>query len=117
MLRWLGGTRADQLYLSAITISEIQRGIESKRQDDQVKAREIEIWLEDDVLAGFQILPLDAAAAREWSRLIHGQPSRLIYDAMIAAIANVNQLTVVTRNTRDFTLLGVLSLNPFELVP
>ena len=114
VLEWLRYTPADQVYLCAITIAEIQRGIEAKRGADLEKAREIESWLEHQVLSGFEILPLDTRAAREWSRLIQGQSRRLIYDSMIAAIANVNRLTVVTRNVRDFRELGVAFVNPFE---
>jgi predicted nucleic acid-binding protein len=61
----------------------------------------------------FQILPMDGPAFRCWARLMHRQSDTLYEDAMIAAIATVHQLTVVTRNTKDFSHFGVELLNPF----
>ena len=56
---------------------------------------------------------MDAAAFREWARLMHRQSDTLLQDAMIAAVAVVHHLTVVTRNVRDFEQLGVPTLDPF----
>jgi toxin FitB len=61
----------------------------------------------------YDVLPMDAGAFRCWARLMHGKPVGLIADAMIAATAVVHNLTVVTRNLRDFERLGVPALNPF----
>ena len=61
----------------------------------------------------YDVLPMDAGAFRCWARLMHGKPVDLIADAMIAATAVVHNLTVVTRNLRDFERLGVPALNPF----
>lgn len=77
-------------------------------------AAEIESWL-DEILATFVVIPMDADTFREWARLKHRKSTPLAKDAMIAATAVVHDLTVVTRNTRDFTELGVDSLNPFEI--
>ena len=114
VVTWLRYTPADELSLSAVTIAEIQRGVEAKRANDPAKAQEIESWLEEFVLDGFRILPFDHRAARAWARLIQGQPKRIVYDAMIAAISEVHRFTVVTRNVRDFRLLGTSFLNPFD---
>ena len=57
---------------------------------------------------------MDVSAFREWAQLMHQRSDTLIYDAMIASIAVVNRLTVVTRNVRDFEQLGVPVLNPFD---
>ena len=113
VLRWIADVPADQLYLSAVTIGEIQAGIEITREQDIAKAKELEAWL-DMVLTSYSVLPMDAAAFREWARLMHRMSDTLIEDAMIAATAKVHKLTVVTRNVRDFSQLGVELQNPFE---
>ncbi len=104
---------ADQLFLSAVTVGEIQAGIEITREQDAAKARELEAWL-DQVVASYGILPMDGAAFREWARLKHRKSDTLIEDAMIAATAIIHELTVATRNTRDFRDFGVNLVNPFD---
>ena len=113
VLSWISNILPDQMFLPAFTIGEIQAGIEITRQQDPTRAAELEVWLEE-VLATFAVLPMDSAEFREWARLKHGKSAPLEKDAMIAATARVNDLIVVTRNTRDFTELGVDTLNPFE---
>jgi predicted nucleic acid-binding protein len=92
---------------------EIQAGIELTREQDPDKARDHETWL-IQVSKSFNILPMVGAACRCWARLMHRQSDTPYEDAMIAAIASVHQLTVVTRNTRDIQGFGVELLNPFE---
>ncbi len=113
VLSWIAAVPADQVFLSAVTIGEIQAGIEITREQDPAKAEALEAWL-DQVAASDNVLPMDAAAFREWARLKQGKPQTLLEDAMIAATATVRELTVVTLNTRDFARLGVASTNPFE---
>ena len=113
VMAWLAAQEAATLYISALTIGELQRGIELTRMQDAAKAVEIEAWLEQVVTSG-QVLPLDAAVCREWARLMHGRSNTLAEDAFIAATAMVHRLTVATRNVRDFKALGVKTLNPFE---
>ena len=112
VVNWIQDVPSDDLYLSAVTIGEIQAGIELTRQQDVAKAEEIEAWLEK-VLSTYDILALDAASFRVWARLMHRRSDTLMQDAMIAACATVNRLVVVTRNVRDFDQLGVRTLNPF----
>ena len=113
VLRWIADVPADQLYLSAVTIGEIQAGIEITRDQDIAKAEELAAWL-DKVLTSYSVLPMDATAFREWARLMHKSSDTLIEDAMIAATAKLHELTVVTRNVRDFSQLGVAVQNPFD---
>ena len=113
VLNWIGGVPADRLFLSAVTVGEIQAGIEITRERDVTKAEELASWL-DRVVAGYGILPMDAAAFREWAHLKHGKSDTLIEDAMIAATAKVHRLTVATRNVRDFRVFGVDIFDPFD---
>ena len=112
VLDWIRDTPADQLHLSAVTIGEIQAGIEITRQQDAPKAQQLEAWL-NRVLMTYNLLAVDAAAFRVWARLMHRQSDTLMQDALIAAVASVHRLTVVTRNVRDFQRLGVPTLDPF----
>ena len=113
MLSWIKGVPDEALFLSAVTIGEIQAGIELTRDQDAAKAETIEAWLEQ-VAASYAVLPADAAVFRAWARLKHRKSDTLLEDAMIAATARVHGLTVVTRNRRDFDALGVASLDPFR---
>ena len=113
VLKWIADMPTDQLFLSAVTVGEIQAGIEITREQDLPKAEEIEVWL-DQVIASYGVLPMDAATFREWARLKHRKSDTLIQDAMIAATAVVHRLTVATRNVRDFRDFGVDLVNPFH---
>ena len=114
VVAWLRDVRDEDLHVSAVTIGEIQSGIEITREQDEAKATEIEAWLER-VAETYNITSMDARAFRSWARLMHGRTDDLIEDAMIAATAAVHNLTVVTRNVRDFEAFDVPTLNPFAM--
>jgi len=112
VLAWLNGIDDRDLRLSAVTLGEIQAGIEITREQDAAKASELESWA-DRVAESYNILPMDAAIFRLWAKWMHGQPDSVYEDAMIAATAAVHGLTVVTRNVRDFAGFDVRLFNPF----
>ena len=112
VMAWLESVDDTKLYLSAVTLGEIQAGLEITREQDATKAVEIEAWLEL-VAASYNVLPMDAAVFRRRARLMHRTSNTLYEDAMIAATADVHGLTVVTRNVADFKSFGVTLLNPF----
>jgi predicted nucleic acid-binding protein len=113
VVAWLNHQEEDQLFLSAVTMGELQTGIERTRRPDSSKANDIESWA-DQLAASFQILPMDTPCFREWGRIMDRKPDRLLEDAMIAATARVHQLIVATRNEADFRQLDVRILNPFK---
>lgn len=112
VVAWLESIANEQIYISAVTLGELQTGIELTRRQDSDKAREIEIWL-DEVTATHQVLPMDGEAFREWARLMHRRPRQLLEDVMLAATARLHGLTLVTRNIRDFQGFGIPLVNPF----
>ena len=113
VLAWLEPVPDEHLHLAAITIGELQAGVERTRAQDFAKAAEIEAWV-DQVAKTMNVLPMDARTFRVWARMMSGQSDTLIEDAMIAATAEVHGLTVVTRNVRDFRPFGVRFLDPFN---
>lgn len=112
VLSWYRAQQFDHLFLPAVAFYELQAGVELTRAQDPVKAQELEWWIEG-LPANFNVLPFDHEAARLTGKLMHGQSPHLFEDATIAAIATANKLTVVTRNTRDFSRFPVAVVNPF----
>ena len=113
-ISWVEAQRTSDLYISVVTVGEIERGIRQQQRRDPSFARNLALWL-DRVLAwyGDRILPVDAATARRW-----GQLSATIghdgADLLIAATALEHGLTVVTRNVRHFEPTGVRVVSPVE---
>jgi predicted nucleic acid-binding protein len=116
VMAWLGAIDNSALHLSAVSAGEIQWGIELARRHAPAKAAELEMWLEE-ILDTFRVLPMDAPVFRRWAKLKLGRPMTLYDDAMIAATAMVHDLTVVTRNVRDFAEFDIELLNPFKPSP
>ena len=113
VVAWLSHLRDEQVFLSAVTLGELQAGVERTRHQNPAKAREIELWI-DQIETTFAVLPMDAACFREWGRTMHGRPEHRVEDGMIAATARTHELIVATRNEDDFAQLAVAVLNPFK---
>ena len=112
VLAWLRGVSHRDIHVSAVSIGELQSGVEMTRDQDPARAAEIEAWL-DRISAAYNVLPVDVQVFRCWARLMHHKSRSLIEDAMIAATAQVHDLIVVTRNVRDFHGFGARTLDPF----
>ena len=112
VLAWLSEVADTDIHLAGITFGELQAGIEVTREQDPAKAAEMEVWLEK-VASTYNVLLMDIRTFRRWAQLMHRQPGHLAEDAMIAATAEVHNLTVATRNVRDFERFKVKILNPF----
>jgi predicted nucleic acid-binding protein len=113
LLNWVQRLSNKDLHLSAVTASEIQAAVEIMRGRDAAKAAEIERWLQR-LMDAYTFLPMDDRTFRMFARLMQRRPLHLANDAMIAATAQVHNLTVATRNVKDFAPLGIRTLNPFE---
>jgi predicted nucleic acid-binding protein len=113
VITWLESIPDSDIAISAVTIGEIQAGIELTREQDQVKANAIEDWL-NQVCMLFNVLPMNAQTFGVWGQIMHRQSNTVNEDAMIAATAIAHQLTVVTRNEKDFKRFKVNVFNPFS---
>jgi toxin FitB len=112
VVAWITAANDADLNISAVTFGEIQKGIERTRMQDADKAAAIERW-SDKVADTYNVLPMTSEIFRLWAKLMHKQTDTVTEDAMIAATAIVNELTVVTRNVNDFERFGVKINNPF----
>lgn len=112
VLAWIQSIPEEALYVSAVTIGEIQAGIEITREQDEAKADEIEQWL-DELAQTSNVIDTSAPIFRRWAQLMHRRADHHLEDALIAATALVHDLTVSTRNVRDFNPFGVDLINPF----
>jgi hypothetical protein len=111
---WISSVKADEVYLSVLTIGEIRMGIEQHRLRNPSGAGNLERWLLGlETHYAERILPLTAKVADRWGRLSPSQPLPAI-DGLIAATCVEHRLTIVTRNIADFQRSGANTLNPFS---
>lgn len=111
---WFAEISASDIYLSALTVGEIRKGIESIRRRDERTAEALEVWLGELVSAhSNRILPVDEIVAQKWGRFNVPDPLPVL-DSLLAATASVHGLTLVTRNLKDVERTGVDCLNPFS---
>ena len=112
---WADTVEQDALYLSVVTILEVELGILAVERRDPAQAALLRRWLEDRVLPDFdaRILPIDTAVARACARL-HVPDRRAERDAMIGATALTHRMTVVTRNVVDFEPMRIGVMNPWD---
>ena len=112
---WSDTVDASDLFVSAITIMELELGVLSVERKDATQGAVLRSWLEQQVLPEFagRTLPVDTAVAQRCARL-HVLNRREERDALIAATALVHGMTVVTRNVADFKPTGVSLFNPWE---
>lgn len=113
--RWADGVDAATLFVSVITLQELEIGVLLSERKDPPSGAVLRRWLDHHVVPAFadRILPVDTAVALRSARL-HVPEPRPVRDALIAATALVHGLSVVTRNVRDFESTGVAVLNPWE---
>ena len=112
VVAWIEAVADEDIYLSAVTLGEIQAGIEITREQDGEKAAMIEAWA-DQVAKTYNVLAMDADTFILWATLMHRQSDTVYEDAMIAATALRHKLIVVTRNLRDFERFNMPTINPF----
>jgi predicted nucleic acid-binding protein len=112
---WAGSVAAASLFISAITVCELESGVLLKEHDDPQQARLLRTWLDEQVMPAFQgrVLPVDTTVAVRCARL-HMLAPRSPRDALIAATALVHGMTVVTRKVAEFAPTGVAMLNPWD---
>jgi toxin FitB len=115
VVAWLSSVDATTLYLSAITIMEIELGILRIERRDPAQGQRIRAWMNNHILPEFaeRTLPVDTAVALRCASL-HVPDARSERDALIAATALVHGMTVITRNLADFEPTGALVLNPWN---
>lgn len=115
---WAASVPVTDQFVTATTIAEIERGVVAKERSDPSQGEVLRRWFEDRVLPAFadRVLPFDLPAARIMAtyRVPEHAP---LDDALIAAIAQASEMTVVTRNTRHFEPLGVTCINPWGQDP
>ena len=114
VIRWLTGYQDSDLFLSVVSIGEIELGIEKKRTADPAFATLLTRWIEDLLrLYGDRVLPVTSTIARRWGNL-SARLGNNSADLLIAATALTHGLKVATRNVQHFAPTGVDVINPFE---
>lgn len=114
VMSFLGAADGSGLFLSVLTLGELRKGVAARRRTDAATADRLAAWV-DGIETTFadRVLAVDAAAVRLWGELSAGR-SIPVVDTLIAATAISQDLTLVTRNTRDFVATGVPLLDPWH---
>jgi|SRR5580698_1382132 predicted nucleic acid-binding protein len=112
VLQWIHSVDERAMFLSAVTLGELQKGVELTRRQNPSKADEIAAWI-DRLSSVFGILPADEDIFREWARLMKGRANPKWEDGLIAATARIHRMILVTRNLKDFAGFDVQVFNPF----
>jgi predicted nucleic acid-binding protein len=112
--RWADSIDAADMYLSVITIQELEIGVLLAERRDPIQGAMLRTWLNNHVLPAFsnRVLPVDIAVAQRSAKL-HVPDLRPVRDGLIAATALVHGMIVVTRNVADFEPTGVRTINPW----
>jgi predicted nucleic acid-binding protein len=114
VVEWFAGIADEEIHLSVLVVGELRRGIERLRGRDARQAGALEAWLREVVRTHAErILPVDSRVAEQWGRLAARRSASTI-DTLMAATAQVFDLTLVTRNVKDVAWTGVSWLNPFR---
>jgi hypothetical protein len=115
VVAWISNVDATSLYLSAVTLMELELGILRLERRDTTQGTRLRAWMNNHILPEFsdRILPVDAPVALRCARLHVPDPGS-DRDSLIAATALVHGMTVVTRNVADFALTRVAIINPWE---
>lgn len=114
--RWAATVPVPELFITAVTVAEVERGVVQRERSDPAQGRVLRDWLEDKLLPAFagRVLPFDLAAARILGgyRVPEHAP---LDDALIASVAQATGKVVVTRNVRHFEPLGAACLDPWQV--
>ncbi|MDX2144679.1 MAG: type II toxin-antitoxin system VapC family toxin [Rhodospirillaceae bacterium] len=110
---WLKSCPPESIFVSVVTLGELQQGVERLKARDPSRASQIEAWI-DQVAYTYNFVPMNGDMFRAYARLMHHHGAAFREDAMIAATAITHGLIVATRNVRDFKTLGVKTYNPFD---
>jgi predicted nucleic acid-binding protein len=114
LIAWAKSTVPAELFISAITLFEIELGAVQAAWEDAVKGKVLRSWIDTQVMPAFKgrIIAVDAIVAQRCAAL-HVPDPRPQRDSLIAATALVHRMTVITRNVRDFEPMGVQLVNPW----
>ena len=117
VLRWLADAEDKGLFLSCLTLGELEKGI--WKVADETRKQRLQSWLEGKVIPAFagRTIEVSARISRVWGKLMADQETKgepiSVVDALLAATARVHGLTIATRNLRDFMRCGVAVVNPW----